>query len=270
MTREGRVGVKTILRSIIAAAIFAFAANTALAQDSGKVGVIFMHGKWSPGTKNLENLRQQLISAGYLVMTPMMPWSGSRLYDHSYEDAMTEIDGYVATLKSQGATRIVVGGQSLGANAAIGYGARRPGLMAIVAISPGHVPELSRDPQVSDSLSRAQAMVAAGHGNDTGTFMDVNQGEKRMLQMTAAIYLSYWDPRGPAIIPNNASKLSAPLFWAVGTDDPMYPRGTAYAFDKAPANPLSRFVPVTGGHFTVIEAIGPQVVDWLNTVKNAK
>jgi pimeloyl-ACP methyl ester carboxylesterase len=264
------MGVRTILRSIVTAAMLVLATSVVFAQDTGKVGVILMHGKWAPGTKNLENLRQQLNPAGYLVMTPMMPWSGGRLYDRSYEDAMTEIDGDVATLKSQGATRIVVGGQSLGANAAIGYGARHPGLMAIVAISPGHVPELSRDPQVSDSLSRAWAMVAAGRGNDTDMFMDVNQGQKRMLRMTAAIYLSYWDPQGPAVIPTNAGKLSAPLFWAVGSDDPMYPRGTAYAFDKAPANPLSRFVPVSGGHFTVIEAIGPQVVDWLNTVKNAK
>ena len=239
--------MKIILRSIIVAAVFAFAASAAVAQDTGKVGVIFMHGKWAPGTKNLENLRQQLISAGYLVMTPMMPWSADRLYDRNYEDAMTEIDGYVATLKSQGATRIVVGGQSIGANAAIGYGARRSGLMAIVAISPGHVPELSRDPQVSDSLSRARAMIAAGRGSDTDTFMDVNQGEKRMVRMTATIYLSYWDSQGPAVIPNNAAKLSAPLLWVVGSDDQMSQRGTAYAFDKAPANPLSRYVVVRLG-----------------------
>ena len=142
--------------------------------------------------------------------------------------------------------------------------------MAIIAISPGHAPETNRDPQVSDSLSRARAMVAAGRGNDTDGFMDINQGDKRMIRMTAATYLSYWDSQGPAVMPANASKLSAPLLWVVGKDDPMYARGTAYAFDKAPPNPLSRFVTTSGGHFTVVEAIGPQVVDWLNTVKNAK
>jgi dienelactone hydrolase len=54
---------------------------------------------------------------------------------------MEEIDRAVARLKSQGAKKIVVAGQSFGANAAIGYGARRDGLAAIMAIAPGHVPE---------------------------------------------------------------------------------------------------------------------------------
>jgi dienelactone hydrolase len=262
--------LKAFLRSLVFAALLLCAGGAAFGQNTGKVGVIFMHGKWAPGTKPLENVRQQLMQAGYLVATPMMPWSNQRQYDKSYEDAMAEIDAAADLLKREGATRIVVGGQSLGANAAIGYGARRSGLMAIVAISPGHIPELSRDPQVTDSISRAKAMVAAGRGGDSDTFMDVNQGEKRMIRMTAAIYLSYWDPQGPAVIPQNASKLTAPLLWVVGADDPMLPRGAAYAFDKAPANPLSRYLPVSGGHFTVVQSIGPQVVDWLNTVRDAK
>jgi pimeloyl-ACP methyl ester carboxylesterase len=123
---------------------------------------------------------------------------------------------------------------------------------------------------VTDSLSRAKAMVAAGHGNDSDNFMDVNQGEKRMIRMTAAIYLSYWDPQGPAVMPQNASKLTAPLLWVVGADDPMLPRGAAYAFDKAPPNPLSRYMPVSGGHFTVMQSIAPQLVAWLNTVRDTK
>lgn len=241
----------------------------ASAQAAGNVGVLFMHGKWASGIKPLENLRQQLVQAGYLVAMPAMPWSASGNYNRSYEDTMTDIDGFVATLRSQGATRIVVGGQSLGANAAIGYGARRRGLMAIVAISPGHVPELGANPQVVDSVARARAMVAAGRGNDFDMFMDINQGARRMIRMTAAIYLSYWDPAGPAVMPVNAAKLSAPLLWVVGADDPMSARGAAYAFNKAPPNPSSRFLAVAGAHMTVVQSIGAQVVAWLNGIRDA-
>ena len=242
----------------------------AAAQNVGKVGVILMHGKWAPDTKLLENLRRQLLEAGYLVVMPMMPWSATANYNRSYEDAMTDIDSHVATLRAQGATRVVVGGQSLGANAAIGYGARRPGLLGIVAISPGHEPDLNTNPQVLDGVARAKAMIASGRGNDSDTFVDMNQGETRTVRVTAAIYLSYWDPKGPAVMPANAARLSAPFLWVVGTEDRIYARGAAYVFDKAPPNPLSRYLPVAGGHRTVIQSIGPQVVAWLNGVRDAR
>lgn len=263
--------MKIQFRVIAIVAALLLAPAMGFAQSGDKVGVVFLHGKWAPGTRNLENLAQALQSAGYLVAMPMMPWSASANYNLSYDDAMAMIDAQVAALKNAGATRIAVGGQSLGANAAIGYGARHAGLMAIIAISPGHVPDLNRDPQVSDSIARARAMVAAGRGNDTDLFMDVNQGDKKTIRMTAAIYLSYWDPAGPAIMPNNAAKLSAPLLWMVGSGDPMAQRGEAYAFDKAPANPLSRYVTMSGGaHVTVVASAGPQVVAWLNMVRDAK
>jgi dienelactone hydrolase len=263
--------MKIQFRIIAAVAALLLAPAMAVAQSGDKVGVVFMHGKWAPGTRNLANLAQALQSAGYLVATPLMPWSAFANYNLSYDDAMAVIDAQVAALKSAGATRIAVGGQSLGANAAIGYGARHPGLMAIIAVSPGHIPDLNRDPQISDSIARAGAMVAAGRANDSDLFMDVNQGDKKMLRMSAAIYLSYWDPAGPAIIPKNVAKLSAPLLWMVGSEDPMSQRGQAYAFDKAPANPLSRYIVVPGGaHLTVVTSAGPQVVAWLTMVRDAK
>ena len=66
-----------------------------------------------------------------------------------------------------------------------------------------------------------RATHTAGRGNASDSFMDVNQGDKRMLRMTAAIYLSYWDPQGLAIMPQNAARLTAPILWVVGADDPM-------------------------------------------------
>ena len=57
-----------------------------------------------------------------------MPWSARRIYDATYDQAMDEIDASVEKLKKAGAKKIAVIGHSLGANAAIGYAARRKGL----------------------------------------------------------------------------------------------------------------------------------------------
>ena len=128
-------------------------------------GIVYLHGKagW-PGAFNggiLSSLRDE----GALVATPEMPWSFHRRYAATYDEAMTEIDAAVAGLKAKGARRIVVIGHSLGANAAIGYAARRANLAdlaGVVALSPGHLPEIGnmRD-FVADAVARAKESPTA-------------------------------------------------------------------------------------------------------------
>jgi pimeloyl-ACP methyl ester carboxylesterase len=104
-----------------------------------RIGMVLMHGKG--GTpKYVSSLGSALRGAGVLVETPSMPWSRHRIYDKGYEESMDEIDTYVAQLKAAGARRIFVAGHSLGANAALGFGARREGLSGIILLAYGHVP----------------------------------------------------------------------------------------------------------------------------------
>ena len=108
--------------------------------------------------------------------------------------AMKEIDAAVEDLKSDGATMIVVGGHSIGANAALAYGARRDGLAGVLAITPGHIIEIAGFQDKMDSdYERAREMVAAGKGGDEGEFKDFNQGRSSTLSTTAEIYLSWFD-----------------------------------------------------------------------------
>jgi pimeloyl-ACP methyl ester carboxylesterase len=249
-------------------ALLALLAPTARSAET--VGVVLLHGKWAPSPATFDALDAGLEHAGYRVRMPLMPWSSERLYDSSFEDALNEIDQAVAALKQAGATRIAVGGQSLGANAALAYGARHPGLLAILAISPGHRPEDGRNPATADSLARARTMLAAGQGNQKASFVDLNQGRTRSIDMTAAIYLSYWDPRGAAVMPASAAKLSAPLLWIIGSNDLLAARGAAYAYDKAPPDPRSRYIVVEGGeHTTVAKSAADQIVAWLNGVRDS-
>ena len=233
----------------------------------GKVGVVLLHGKWSVWVKAISSLVDRLEAAGYLVSTPEMPWSSRRMYDASYDDAMLEIDRAVQGLRDKGAVRIVIGGHSLGANAALGYGARRTDLLAVMAIAPGHTPEVPEMRERSvDAVARARGMVAAGQGDETLSYLDYNQGKNRLVSSSAKAFLSYQDPEGPAVMPVNAAKLTAPLLWVVGTEDRIYQRGQAYAFDGAPANPHNRFLVVHADHMETPSVAAGDIVAWLNEV----
>lgn len=232
--------------------VFFTVPNPVLAAD--KIGVILMHGKWGTAMPNspLGVLGKALSSAGMIVLTPDMPWSQTKLYSKDYDETMAQIDELVASLKSKGATKIVVGGHSLGANAALGYGARRDGIDAILAIAPGHVPEASDlKGKFADDVAKARKLVDAGKGETKDDFQDINQGKKKTLNIPARVYLSWFDPDGPSPMPTNAANLKpgTSLFWVTGDKDVLHQKGgKAYAFAKAPPNPKSAYVVVSSGH----------------------
>jgi pimeloyl-ACP methyl ester carboxylesterase len=235
-------------------------------------GIVFLHGKGgTPGGFDggiLDSLKEE----GALIATPEMPWSYHRRYGATYDEAMTEIDAAVAGLKDRGAKRIVIIGHSLGANAAIGYAARHPDLAGVVALAPGHLPETGnmRD-FVADAVARAKALVAAGQGNVSQTFPDMAQGIPLIAHATPIVYLSMFDPDGPAVIPKNAAAMGAaahpvPLLWVAGKLDPIDRRGPEYAFDAAAKNPKSKYIEVFAGHLTTPLAAHNQVVAWINSL----
>jgi len=232
------------------------------------IGIVLMHGK--AGTTKPKSpigvLASFLEDKGILVSTPEMPWSRDRILEKSYEDSMAEIDDAVNELKGNGATKIVVGGHSMGANAAIGYGARREGLAGIVAMAPGHIPEdESYQSYLENDWKRAMAMVDAGKGDESAAFNDRNQGEMSKIDATAAVYLSWFDPNGPAVMPKNTAALKpgTPLMWIVGEKDGMYDRGEGYAFNKVPAHDNNAYVVVPGGHKATPKKGKKEILNWL-------
>lgn len=256
---------------LLAAALLAWSGTTsAFAAD--KIGVVLMHGKMGTAKSRspIGPLIATLKSAGILVVAPDMPWSRSRYLAKDYEESMVEIDAAVARLKHAGATKIVVGGHSMGANAALGYGARREGLAGIMAIAPGHVPDLRVfQRSIHFDYRRAKAMVAKGEGDKVARFADNNQGKTRMVRVKARIYLSWFDPKGPAVMPKNAAQLKPgiALLWVVGQRDNMSSKhGRGYAFDRAPPNPKSAYLTVKGGHIQTPRIAAKQIVHWLKSL----
>jgi pimeloyl-ACP methyl ester carboxylesterase len=232
------------------------------------VGVVFLHGKGAwPGAGD-GGILSTLAEEGALVASPEMPWSFNRKYGATYEQAMAEIDAAAAGLKAQGATRIVVIGHSLGANAAIGYAARHPELAAVVAMAPGHLPEAEGlRSHTREAVAEAKQLIAAGPGDVPRSFPDMAQGIPLTTTATPKVYLSMFDPDGPAVIPKNAEAMGpVPLLWVVGTLDPIARRGPDYAFKFGAKNPKSRYIELFAGHLTTPLAARSQVVDWINSL----
>jgi dienelactone hydrolase len=256
--------MKRFLLAVVALIATAFS-SAAFAAD---IGVLFMHGKWGNNTSN-SPVYDEIKRAGFLLETPEMPWSNSRAYDRDTSAAMLEIDAVVAKLKSRGAQRIVVGGQSMGANFAIAYASRRDGIAGVLAIAPGHVPELSGfQANLKGDVERSKKLVAEGKGDVRDRFNDNNQGKDQKMPSTAAIYLSWFDPNGLMVMPRNASRLKpeTALLWVVGEQDSMAQRGEGYAFARAPANPKNAYKLVSGGHGDAGAKAAHEIAFWLKTL----
>ena len=124
---------------------------------------------------------------------------------------------------------------------------------------------------VADAVARAKKLVAEGKGDVPQTFPDMAQGIPLIAHATPLVYLSWFDPDGPAVIPKNAAAIGAaphpvPLLWVVGKLDPIDRRGPEYAFDAAAKNPKSKYVEVFAGHLTTPLVARKQVVAWINSL----
>ncbi len=256
--------------------IFAVLAILAMAVVSlpafaADIGVIFMHGKWgtNEASSPIGPIFNEIKRADALLETPEMPWSRARAYDRDTTAAMAEIDALVEKLKSRGAKRIVIGGQSMGANFAIAYAAQREGIAGVMAISPGHTPDLKGfQDSLKGDVERAKALIAEGKGDVKGRFNDSNQGQEQQMPATANVYLSWFDPQGLMVMPRNAARLKpeTAFLWLVGNQDSMSQRGEGYAFARAPANPKNAYKLVTGSHTEAGAKAAREIGAWLKTL----
>lgn len=242
------------------------------AQAQGqRIGVLMLHGK-SPGSPDDPNFRpfqQKFESLGWLALLPDMPWSRNRYLQGDLDQALEEVAGHVRALRSQGATQIVLLGHSMGVPIAMAHAARGGDVQALVGLAPGHVPLLyDTAPALSavhDSIAEARDLVAAGKGEETQRFWDINQGRQQRLIMSARNYLSYFDPASDAEMSVTAPKLppGLPVFIAVGEKDPLFKHIRSYFFDRLPDNPHKRYLEVAGGHLQTPAEAYDAYVAWI-------
>ena len=109
-------------------------------------------------------------------------------------------------------------------------------------------------------------MIATGRSDERTTFNDLNIRGSFSINTTATIYLSFFDPTGPANMLDNTSRLHELLLWVAGTADRSQP-GPGYAFSHAPANPLNRYVTVSADHLGTPTADREAVLAWLRELR---
>lgn len=240
---------------------FAFGA----AAHGETVGVVMMHGKVGTPAQ-FDQLASAVEAAGFPVERPEMCWSRTRIYDQSYLDCLGDADSAAAALRASGANKIVILGMSLGGNVALGYGARRTGLKGVIALAPASDPDRLRElPTIAQSLAEAQALIAAGKGDDKRTFDDINNGRQFTITTTPKNYMSFFGRNTPGEMPANAAHLTAPLLMVSGTADATQ-RESSAIFARAPRDAHNAHVIVNSDHIGTPNAAAAVVVEWLKAL----
>ncbi len=260
--------VRSTTRVLLSVALCGTLCLVQPASAGEKIGVVLMHGEQGAPGRLITGLGQALEHAGYLVGRPDMCWSARRGYEEEFPSCLSAIDTAIVKLRNLGATAIVVAGFSLGGTAAIAYGADHPGYVGVIAIAPDHDARVAAiRPEIAESIAHARQLVATGKGDETATFTDVTIGPTGVYETevatSPAIYLSFFGADSRASIQDNIGKLTAPLLWVAGTEDPGQGSGATKEFEHAPANPLNRFILVTGGHLGTPDAAKASVLAWL-------
>lgn len=234
------------------------------AQAPEKMGVVLVHGKEGQPDQ-FADYAEELGKAGFDFERPEMCWSQSRIYDKAYLECVDEIDAAVAGLRERGAKSVVVLGMSLGGNAAIAYGARREGLKGVIAVVPAPAPEFLSNsvPEINKSLRDARELVASGKGDVRTEFSDRNTGKPHFLvTATPNIYLSFLAPDSPGVMPDNASKLKAPLLIVSAQFDSSQ-RSIPNVFARATKHPMNRLVVLQTDHRGALKEGRSSVMHWL-------
>jgi esterase/lipase len=249
-------------RFIALAAGWLILAGTANAET---IGIVMLHGKHGTPAQ-LQQLDEAVTTAGFVVERPEMCWSRDRIYDRAYLDCFADADAAVARLKQRGATAIVILGMSLGGNGALGYGAHRSGLKAVIALAPASEPDrLRQRPNVAQSVAQAQALIAAGKGDERQSFIDINNGSEFTVTTTPVIFLSFLGKDSPANMPANAAHLTAPLLMVSGSADNSQ-RDADGIFARAPRDPRNKHVMVQSDHIGTPAAATAAVLAWLKSL----
>ena len=249
-------------------ACLAFSAG-APAQD--KLGVIILHGKQGTPTGNqgLSVIASNLQAAGHKMVQPAAPWGRGawETINVTVEEALTQLDGYAAQLRAQGANRIVVIGHSLGACVGLAYAVERGNLAGLVMLAPGHNPAglYRSNDRMRRDIDQARGLVEQDRGNDTVHGSDSNQGSNITMTVRAAVYYSWQNPMGLASMPREAPRLpaSTPLLMVVGDKDPMSGRAEGLIYKPAAKNPYSRYATNGAGHVETPMAAAKVVTDWV-------
>jgi pimeloyl-ACP methyl ester carboxylesterase len=230
-----------------------------------ETAIILMHGKWgSPPAPLHSNFSAQR----FHVVSPLMPWAGVSRYDKTYEQALNEINQLVIKLKIAGFKKIIVGGQSFGANGALAYAAVYGDIDGLMLFAPGHNPDIGRNWQPG-IVSDARKNIKEGRPEQLIQFVDHNDGGRnRALEARSDNFYSYFADDSLANMAKSATKVntSIPTTVYMGNGDYVTRMGSRYFFDSLPRHPKSKYQVSSAPHREVPLASFDNALDWLKGI----
>ena len=230
-----------------------------------ETAIILMHGKWgSPPAPLHSNFSAQR----FHVVSPLMPWAGVSGYDKTYEQALEEINQLVIKLRAKGFKKIIIGGQSFGANGALAYGAVYGDVDGMMLFAPGHNPDIDRNWQPG-LVSEAKNNIKEGKPEQSITFTDFNDGgRQRAIETRSDIFYSYFADDSLANMAKSATKIKAsiPTTVYMGNGDYVTRMGSRYFFDRLPSHAKSKYQISSASHREVPMASFDNALDWLKGI----
>jgi len=227
-----------------------------------ETAIILMHGKWgSPPAPLDSNFSVQR----FHVVSPLMPWSGLSGYDKTYEQALKEINTLVIKLRASGFKKVIIGGQSFGANGALAYAAAYGDIDGLVLFAPGHNPDIDRNYQpgiVSDALKN----IKEGRPDQLIQFTDYNDGSRqKLVQARSDVFYSFFADDGLANMSGSAKKVKTPIPIIVfmGNGDYITKMGSGYFYDRLPKHDKSKYNTSSASHRDVPQASFESALEWI-------
>lgn len=247
------------------ALVTVFPSVTAAPLAKGEIALILMHGKWgrTPGP-----LARYFEREGYRVFSPEMPWSGRRLYDVNYRIGLEEVHREVEKLRATGAKKVIVGGESFGANGALAYQAVYGDADALLVLAPGHSPgSWYRSGQTRDAVDRAGALFREGKRDEIFSFIDYNQDRQRNLSATVDAYLSFFQSDGLGNMSVSARGIKQPLpVLVVNSTNEVKTQGRRFIFEALPPHPKSTYIESAQNHGGAAEGARADVQRFVDSI----
>jgi len=244
--------------------------------NPNETGVVLLHGM-KKTTKWISPLVKQLEKNKIKIATPEMTWSENRNWDASLSETMAEIDNAVASLRNDGATKIIIGGHSIGASAAALYAAEHSDIAGVLLIAPGHTNEMEKfQKELAQNVELAKQKINDGKGDKVVKFSgkpctDVARSNPKVnsldwsVKTTPEIYLSHFDPDFKDSIAENVQKFDSgiPILWIAGKSDSWTKNDGEKIFGMAPQNPKNKYIVVKGGHLDTPSEGKEELVSWV-------
>lgn len=261
--------IPKLLRHIALAFILTIAGQPAGAQSSpAKIGVVIMHGKGGLPTGLVADLASFLEAKSYLVANIEMPWSKRRQYDVDVGAAEKEVEGALAGLRRNGATRLFVVGHSQGGLFALHCGGTHA-VDGVIAIAPGgNVANRLFRQNLGESVERARTLIAEGKGNEKAGFSDFEGSRGTFPVMSTPLaYLSWFRPDGAMNQSDAAKRVKVPVLYIAPTGDyPGLLRVNQGMFGALPRHPLTKLYEPDSTHVDAPSASREEILRWTSQV----